>query len=80
MNLQNYPINNDLSIDKLFTDTVSKLYSDILIDYETPGNVIKFIKNIILPLKQQDFENNISYQFKHFLPYITIKNLKYLMI
>ena len=78
MNLQNYPVNNDLSIETLFNDTISKLYSDILIDYETPGNIIKFIKNIILPLKQQDFDNNISYQFKHFLPYITIKNIKVL--
>ena len=78
MNLEEYPISNDLSIDTLFNHTVSKLYSDILVDYETPGNIIKFIKNIILPLKQQDFENNISYQFKHFLPYITIKNLNIL--
>ena len=78
MNLQNYPINNVLSIETLFNDTISKLYSDILVDYETPGNIIKFIKNIIVPLKQQDFDNNISYQFKHFLPYITIKNIKIL--
>lgn len=78
MNLQEYPISNDLSINTLFNHTVSKLYSDILIDYETPGNIIKFIKNVILPLKQQDFENNISYQFKHFLPYITIKNVNIL--
>ena len=76
MNLENYSITNNLTINKLFNDTISKLYSDILIDYETPGNIIKFIKNIILPLKQQNFENNISYQFKHFLPYITIKNIK----
>ena len=40
------------------------------------SNIFKFIKNNIISLKDQDFDNNLLYQFKHFLPYIKIKDIK----
>ena len=73
MNFQEYPISNDLSIDTLFNHTVSKLYSDILIDYETPSNIIKFIKNIILPLNNKILKIIFLISLNIFYPILQLK-------
>ena len=72
----NFVINlniNNITLDDLFKNVLDEIYTNIIKNYENPTNLYKFIKNKIIILKNLDFNNNLLYQFKHFLPYIQIK-------